>query len=65
MPAKTDAGYALVPTSSDRRALLEFYDECNGIRWGALPAARTAGLFCLQTCMRAHSQICMHAHTHT
>ena len=36
-PAKTDAGYALVPTSSDKRALLDFFDECNGIRWGACP----------------------------
>ena len=34
LPAKGAAGYALVPTSSDKRALLEFYDECNGIRWG-------------------------------
>lgn len=33
MPAATDKGYALVPTSSDKRALEEFYDECNGIRW--------------------------------
>lgn len=33
MPAATDAGYALVPTSSDKRALEEFYDECNGVRW--------------------------------
>uniref|UniRef100_A0A7S0X8W3 IPT/TIG domain-containing protein n=1 Tax=Mantoniella antarctica TaxID=81844 RepID=A0A7S0X8W3_9CHLO len=33
MPASTDAGYALVPTSSDKRALEEFYDECNGVRW--------------------------------
>ena len=33
MPAATDAGYALVPTSSDKRALEEFYDECNGLRW--------------------------------
>ena len=35
MPAATDKGYALVPTSSDKRALEEFYDECNGIRWSA------------------------------
>jgi hypothetical protein len=33
MPAKNDAGYALVPTSSDKRALEEFYEECNGMRW--------------------------------
>jgi len=33
MPAKGDAGYALVPTSSDKFGLLEFYDNCNGPRW--------------------------------
>lgn len=33
MPAATDVGYQLVPTSVDKRALEEFYDECNGIRW--------------------------------
>ena len=27
------SGFALVPTSKDRRALEEFYDECNGPRW--------------------------------
>jgi len=33
MPAKNDAGYALVPTSSDKQGLLEFYEQCNGPRW--------------------------------
>ena len=33
MPAKGDAGYALVPMSSDKQGLLEFYDRCNGPRW--------------------------------
>ena len=33
MPAATDKGYALVPTSSDKIALEEFYEECNGVRW--------------------------------
>ena len=32
MPAKGDAGYALVPMSSDKQGLLEFYDRCNGPR---------------------------------
>jgi hypothetical protein len=26
-------GYQLVPTSTDKRALEAFYDECNGVRW--------------------------------
>jgi len=33
LPAATDEGYALVPTSSDKRALEEFYEQCNGLRW--------------------------------
>ena len=34
VPSATEkSGFALVPTSSDRRALEEFYDECNGARW--------------------------------
>jgi Leucine-rich repeat (LRR) protein len=33
MPAKNDAGYALVPTSADKQGLLEFYEQCNGPRW--------------------------------
>jgi len=36
MPAKGDAGYALVPMSSDKRGLLEFFDRCNGPRWSNL-----------------------------
>ena len=34
VPSDTEkSGFALVPTSADRRALEEFYDECNGPRW--------------------------------
>ncbi len=34
VPSATEkSGFALVPTSVDRRALEEFYDECNGPRW--------------------------------
>lgn len=33
MPAKNDAGFALVPMSSDKQGLLDFYDRCNGPRW--------------------------------
>ena len=33
MPAKNDAGFALIPMSSDKQGLLEFFDRCNGPRW--------------------------------
>lgn len=33
MPAKNDDGYKLVPVSSDKRGLVEFYEKCNGPRW--------------------------------